>query len=99
MKKTKKNIIAAFGLSGVYLVSYFLVLPIAQNQEDLHYGNGPLVFLYLVFAIAIAFIAFKHYREKNEMMFRILILAVMISLIGWAAKYLFLECSVCSMGG
>ena len=95
----KRNIISVIGLIGIHVISYFVVLPIAQNLENHHYGDEPFVLLYVALVIALPFLVFKHYKENNAKIFRILIHAIMLSLIGWAIKFLFLECSVCSMGG
>jgi len=94
----KKNIIAFIGLIGIHVISYFKVLPLAHNLENQHYSNSPFAFLYVAFVIVFAFF-YKHYRENNEKLFRILVITIMLSLIGWAIKYFFLECSICSMTG
>ncbi len=95
----KRNIIAVCGLIAVNAISYFIVLPIAQKLEDQHYGDGPIVILYVSLAIALPFIVSKYYVEENEKTFRKFIRVIMLVLFSWAGYYWFLECSFCSTGG
>jgi hypothetical protein len=95
----KKDIIAVIGFIGINAISFFLVLPIAQNLENQHYGDGFLILLYMALVVAIPLLINKYFSEHNEKTFRILIAAIIISLIAWAIKFFFLNCSICLMAG
>ena len=92
-----KNAIAIIGLIAVHVISYFLILPMAQNSEDRHFDSLYLVLLYIGLAIALWF-SFYKLHSGNRGVFHWIISILMVALIAWAAKFLFLECSVCTMG-
>lgn len=94
-----KNVIAILSLIGINVISYFIVLPIAQNIVDQHYGNGPFVILYIVLAIITPFLVYRIYIDEPSLIFRRLIHAIILSFIFWAIMYFRLECSLCSNVG
>jgi RsiW-degrading membrane proteinase PrsW (M82 family) len=92
-----KKVIAIIGLLAIHVISYFVILPMAQNSEDRHFDSLYLVLLYIGLAIALWFSFYKLHSGKGGI-FHWLISILMLSIVAWAVKLLFLECSVCTTG-
>ncbi len=95
----KRNLIAFIGFIAIHALSYFAVLPIAQKIANHHKDNIEFLIVYVGLIIIVPFIFYRQYKKDHDKIFLILIYAILLSLIGWSIKFLFLECAICSMAG
>ena len=95
----KFNFIAFIGFITIHVISYFALLPIAQQIANHHKDNIEILSVYVGLIIILPFIFYSLYKKHNDKIFLILIFAIMLSLIAWCLKLISLECMICSMAG
>jgi hypothetical protein len=95
---TKSNLIILLALVIINGISYFMILPEAQNIADRHYTNSYWTLLYFLFGALCILYAIRQSKLKRDRIFKIALSFLIVSFFIWAIIFYTLTCEICNKG-